>query len=194
MERVDRLEELAEKLMSCRKRGNKLTLQCVLESARVLEEAKDIAKNDFRRWLTEQGRMDYSTAARHLRVARFARNHVALMPQIVTLGMVKVYALSSIDSGLAARVLTGQIKFSAPLEEICDLQFRREFREKFPPKTRKHTREHVYQSTASALTRAVDAVQEASMFFRKMTASQRQRIVNRIHTLVKLISNWNQVA
>ena len=191
---MDPLKELAVKLMNCRKRGNRLTLECVLESARILEEAKAIAKNSFGRWLSEQARMDRSTAGRHMRVARFIQKHGALMHQITTLGLAKIYALSSIDSGLAARVLTGQITFSAPLEEMGDLQFRREFREKFPPQKRRHTRTHVYQSTASALTRATKAVQNASLFLRRMTTSQRRMIVNRIHALVKLISTWNQVA
>jgi hypothetical protein len=91
-------------------------------------------------------------------------------------------------------VLTGQIKFSARLEDLCDLQFRREFRERFPSKTRRHTRAHVYQSTASALTRAEQAVRKASPFLRRMTAAQRGTIVNRILGLMKLISDWNQVA
>lgn len=191
---MERLNELAEKLMNCRKRGNKLTLQCVLESARILEEAKGLAKNEFGRWLSTQVRMDRSTASRHLRVGRFVRKHGALMQQIATLGLAKIYALSSLDSGVAARVLTGHIRFSAALEDLSDLQFRREFHDMFPPQRRRHTRLHVYQSAASALTRAEKAVQHASAFLRRMTVSQRQRIVRRIHALVKLIAEWNRVA
>lgn len=191
---MDRLNELAEKLMNCRKRGNKLTLECVLASARILEKAKAIAKGGFGRWLSEQAHMDRSTAGRHMRVARFVQKHGALMHQTATLGLAKIYALSSIDSGLAARILTGQITFSAPIDEICDVQFRREFLEKFPPKRPRHTREHVFQSTASALTRAEKAVRLASTFHQKMTPSQRHRIASRIRSLVKLIASWNRVA
>jgi hypothetical protein len=191
---MDPLQELAVRLMNCRKRGNRLTLECILESARFLGEAKEIAKKGFSRWLIEQGHMDISTANRHLRVARFIRKHGALMPQIATLGIAKIYALSALDSGAAARILSGHIKFSAPIEELSDLEFRHEFKEKFPAERRTHTRLQVYQSTASALTRAVNAMQHAASFIRKMTPAQRHKIVNRIQALVKLIAGWNQVA
>jgi hypothetical protein len=191
---METLADLAEELMECRKRGNKLTLECVLKSARILEKAKEIAEGGFGRWLTEQARMDRSTASRHMRVAQFVRKHGALMQQISTLSLAKVYALSALDSGTAARILTGHIKFSAPIDELCDVQFRREFSERFPVQRRKHTRLQVYQSTASALTRAVKAVQHASSFVRRMTPTQRQKLVNRMQALVRLISGWNQVA
>ena len=191
---MEKLTLLAVQLMKCRRRGNKLTLECILESARILTEAKSVAGSSFGHWLHTQARMDRATAYRHLAVARFAHEHVALMRQIATLSLVKVYALSGLDSAVAVRVLTGQIKFSAPLDLICDVAFRREFGQLFPSKARRHTRHHVFQSASSALTRAEKAVQEASSFVRSMTADQRRRIENKIHALVKLISAWKGVA
>ena len=191
---MERLNSLAVQLMNCRKRGNRLTLECAMESARILAEAKSIAGSGFGTWLAEQARMDRATAYRHLGVARFLRGHVALMRQIATLSLTKIYALSGIDSALAVRVLTGQLKFSAPLETICDVQFRREFRRMFPPRVRRHTRHHVFQAAAGALARAEKAVRHASAFLRSMTADQRHRIEDKIQALVKLISDWRGVA
>jgi hypothetical protein len=70
---MERLNELAVQLMNCRKRGNRLTLECVLQSARILSEAKSLAGKDFGAWLIEQARMDRATAYRHLGVSAPAR-------------------------------------------------------------------------------------------------------------------------
>ena len=191
---MERLNVLAVELMNCRKRGNKMSLECVLESARILAEAKSLAGAGFGRWLAEQGRMDRATAYRHLGVSEFVRQHVALTRQIATLSMAKIYAISSLDSATAVRILTGHVKFSAPLDLICDVQFRREFREMFPPKQKRRTRQHVFQAAASALTRAAKAVQEASRVVRAMTPDQRRRIELKIQALSKLVSGWKGVA
>jgi len=191
---MERLNVLAVQLMNCRKRGNRLTLDCILESARILSEAKTIAGAGFGRWLAEQARMDRATAYRHLAVARFAKQHVALMRQIATLSLTKVYALSALDSAAAVRILTGQIKFSAPLDLICDVRFRREFRQMFPPRVRRHTHRHAYQSASSALIRAEQAVRHASAFVGSMTAAQRHAIEHKIEALVRLIAAWKGVA
>lgn len=191
---MERLNVLAVELMNCRKRGNRMTLDCVLESARILGEAKSLAGTGFGKWLTEQARMDRATAYRHLGVARFVKQHVALTRQIATLSLAKIYAISTLDSDTAVRILTGRVKFSAPLDLICDVQFRREFREMFPPKQKRRTRQHVYQAAASALTRAAKAVQEASRVVRAMTPMQRRRIELKIQALARLISGWKGVA
>ena len=191
---MERLNILAVQLMNCRKRGNKVTLEYVLESARILAEAKSLAGAGFGKWLVEQARMDRATAYRHLGVARFVKEHVALTRQIATLSLAKIYAISGLNSAQAVPVLTGKIKFSAPIDVICDVQFRREFRQLYPPKARRRTRLHVYQAAASALNRAERAVQEASRLVRTMTAVQRQKIENKIHALEKLISGWKNVA
>lgn len=191
---MERLNALAVQLMNCRKRGNKLTLECVLESARILAEAKKIAGSGFGRWLTEQARMDRATAYRHLSVERFVRNHVALTRQIATLSLAKIYALSTLDSDRIVPILTGQVRFSAPLDLICDVQFRREFRQMYPPMAKRRTRQHCYQSASSALTRAERAVQEASRFVRTLTAAQRHKIEGKVQALSRLIAAWKGVA
>jgi hypothetical protein len=191
---MERLNVLAVQLMNCRKRGNRLTLECVVESARILAEAKALAGAGFGTWLADQARMDRATAYRHLGVGKFVREHVALTRQIATLSLAKIYAISTLDSATAVRILTGQLKFSVSLEEISDVQFRREFRELFPPRQKRRTRQHVYQSAASALSRAAKAVQEASRVVRAMTPLQRRKIELKIHALGKLISGWKGVA
>jgi len=52
----DRLNELARELEACRRRGNQMTLEHILESARILEEAMFVADGDFGTWLKTQGR------------------------------------------------------------------------------------------------------------------------------------------
>lgn len=191
---MDKLNLLAVQLTKCRRRGNKLTLECILESARILAEAKSIARGDFGRWLAREAHMDPSTAGRHLRVAKFVRENCALMHNIATLSLAKVYALSGLDSAIALRLLTGQIKLSGPLELLSDVQFRKDLRTIVTPRTPKHTRQHVYQAASSALSRAQRAVQHASTFLRSMTAGQRHKIESQIQTLVRLISGWKGVA
>ena len=191
---MERLSVLAVQLMNCRKRGNKLTLECVLESARILTEAKSIAGARFGTWLVREARMDRSTAYRHLAVGHFVRQHVALTRQIASLSLAKIYALSSADSTLAVRVLTGQIKFTAPIDLISDLQFRREFRGLVPARPRRLTPHHVFQSATSALTRAERAVQAAAKFARTMTPAQKTRLEQKVQALARLVSGWKGVA
>jgi hypothetical protein len=175
-------------------RGNKLTLECVLESARILKAAKKLAKRSFGRWLTEQAHMDRSTASRHLRVAEFVGRNVASTQQISSLSMAKIYAISTLSSEMAARVLDGRVEFSAPLDQISDVQFRREFRKLFSPKTRRITREQIYLSTASALTRAEHAIQYAAAYLHHMTETQRLKLETQIRGILKLVSGWKGVA
>ena len=79
---MKKLDALARRLMICRRKGNTLTIATVLESARILSEAREEAKRGFTAWLRKKGHMDPMTARRHLAVARFVREHRALTREI----------------------------------------------------------------------------------------------------------------
>lgn len=191
---MEKLSLLAVQLTKCRRRGNKLTLECILESARILSEAKAIAHRGFGIWLAQEAHMDRSTAGRHLRVAKFARQNGALMHQIATLSLAKIYALAGLDSAVAVKLLTGQIKLSSPIELISDVEFRRNLRAIATPRAPRHTRHHVYQAASSALTRARTAVAQATEFLKSMTAVQRHKLEGQIQALVRQIAGWKGVA
>jgi hypothetical protein len=189
-----RLVELARELQACRKRGNKMTLDWVLVSARILAEAKELAGRSFGRWLREKGRMSRDTAYRHLRVAAFVKANVRSIGQIATLGMTKIYALSSLDSDKARRYISGAERFSASLESLSDLQFKREFRERFPkPKTRS-TREGVFRQAIGALARAEQAVDRATRRAGQLSPRQRERIAGKVQKMARAVASWKVVA
>lgn len=171
-----RLEELARRLRECRRKGNRMTLQYVLESAKILKEARERAKRDFSAWVREKGRMDPTTARHHLRVSEFVDRNRVLTPEIVNLSIAKVYALTTLDLDIAQRILKGQIKFSQPLEELTDIQFRIEFRKKFPPAKKRRNRQHAYQQLYSDLVRATRTVYGAEKFRTKFTLQQRRNL------------------
>ena len=179
----DRLEGLARRILECRKRGHRLTLECILESGRILAEAKAIAKRQFGNWLQEKAHMTYETARRHLRVSRLVRENHSLTSKIATLGLAKIYALSTLDFATARKYLTGEARFSAPLEHLSDVQFRKEFRARFPLPEKRRTREHVFRSLVSALIRMEKALGQAGRFVHRLTPVQRRRIVEKIGLL-----------
>ena len=190
---MDRLNLLAVQLTKCRRHSNKLSLEGILESARILEEAKSLAGGRFGAWLTEQARMDRSTAGRHMRVARFTHGHGALMHQIASLSLAKTYALSSLDSALAVRILSGQVRFSAPLELISDVMFRQELRAMVPAPPPRHNRHHVFQAASSALGRAGREMEHASRIAKTMTAAQRRKLQLKIEALVRIVTPWKSL-
>ena len=109
------------------------------------------------------------------------------MHQIATLSLSKIYELSGVDLGLAVKILTGRQRFSAPVEVLSDMQFREELRALVPPKAPRHNHHQVYQASRSALAHAEKAVQHASSFFGRMTASQKLRLENKARALLTAI-------
>jgi hypothetical protein len=180
-----RLDELAVRLQECRRKGNRMTLQCVLESARILREAKARAKREFGKWLAEKGHMAPSTARIHLRVEHWIAANRQLTGDFANLSLAKVYALTTLDFDTARRLLHGQIRMSKPIEELSDVQFRLDFRRMFPPARRRRTRQHAYQQLHSALVRATRAVYTASKFESKFTLQQRRKLHELYRNLVE---------
>lgn len=185
-----RLKKLAERLKACRKKGNRMSLENILESARILAEAKSVAKRRFTKWLREEGRMDSSTAYRHLQVAAFVRRNRASMHEIATLGMVKIYALSTLSLRRARRILKGKEMFSASLHQLSDLQFKKDFRERFPILRKPGLRHFVARVTLSALVQAEIAMRRADRHEGRMTTTERQRIVNKVQVLARIVAKW----
>jgi hypothetical protein len=185
-----RLEELALKLKECVMKGNRLSLEHVLESARILEEARQLAGRGFETWVRDKAHMDPTTARRHLRVAAFVRAHRELTPEFTTLGLAKIYALSTLDFDTARRILSNQERFSAPLDRMTDLQFKQEFRQKYSRAPRRRTPRHVFLHALSLLKKAEDAVKEAHDPARHLGPEQRLRLVRHVEGLVRIVSDW----
>lgn len=171
-----------------------MTLQAVLESARYLAQAKVIAKNGFEKWVRVETHMDPATARRHMGVARFVRASRALTRDLATLSTAKLYALSALDFASARRVLLGKIKFSRPLQELGDVEFRKEFREHFSLKRKNSNRGHVYQKIYSALRRVQRDMRQNRKFAIKLTPDQRQRISDKFDALTETSKIWRGVA
>jgi len=189
----DQLAELAERLDMCRKRWNERTLEYVLESAQILGQAKAIAKRDFGVWLRTHARMDSSTAENHLRVARLVQRFPELIPKIASLNVSKAYVLAALDYDSAKRVLSGEVRFTRPLNDLNDVQFKTEIREKFPPPPKRRTRVHAYRSVMSTLHRAETELHRAGRFARRMTPAQRRKVFDKIAAISRLSTMWADV-
>ena len=190
----NKLDDLARQLQRCRERGNKLTLECVLESARILTEAKALAGRKWTQWVREKGRMDPLTARHHLSVANFARRNRDLTHEITSLSIAKIYKLATLDSDLARSLILGRTKLSRPLPQLSDVQFRKDCRGHFGSKPGKTTKEHVFRATHSALLRAERSLHRALHYARKMTPIQRKRIYDKVAAISNLLAEWKVVA
>ena len=190
----NRLEALARQLHATRRKANKLTLDYVLESARILAEARRLAGRGFTRWVKEKAHMDYDTARYHLRVAGFVRSNTELIREISTLSIAKVYKLSTLDSKLALRLLSGREKLSQPLAQLSDIQFRQECRDRFPSRPRMANRGSMFRSALSVLQRAERTLHQAMHFAKRMTHAQRRRILERVVAISNLLARWKVVA
>lgn len=185
-----RLTDLARRLQACRRRGHRLTLECVLESARILSEAKARAKRDFGRWLAEQAHMDRNTASRYRRVAEFVRRNVSLTTQISSLSITKICALSSLDPATASRIASGAERFSSPLDRMSDIEFHRELRARHPSKPRRTNRENVFRQTWSLLVRTERALYRAGRIRTRLSAAQKARILEKVGHLTRAVAGW----
>lgn len=174
MEKI--LKDLAERLHDLRLRSNRVTLRHVLDMAKILVEARDVAKRDFGRWVRETAHMQYDTARRYLRVSSFVDANHDLNREIASLSISKVYALSSLDLDTARRLVIHQEAFSKPLERMSDVEFLREFRLKYPKPSRRRTRVHVYQELSAALTRLKKSIGKGERYAGQMSELQRERI------------------
>jgi len=190
----ERLEELARKLHTVRGRGNKLSLEHVLESGRILEEARSLSGRGFHRWLKERGHMTRDTARRHLRVTQFIRESGLSISHFAKLGLAKLYALSTLDSAAAAKYLRGELKFSKPLEELSDVRFRQEFRERFPIARKRRNREHVFREVFGAITRLRKALERGRKFAGRLSEPQRRRVAEGLKSLAETAGPWEGAA
>lgn len=181
----EKLEVLAQRLQACREKGNRVALQNILESARILREAQREAGDGFAVWLRDQGHMDPSTARRYLRVADFVEEHRASMSVFATIGVVKLYALASLPPEVVPGVLDGSIPFSAPLEEIPDVRFRTEVREMSPRGVTKKDAYHAYLRMCGYLVKARGGMQAARRFKSRFTAAERKRIREYVDGIVR---------
>jgi hypothetical protein len=184
------LKDLAEKLHDLRLRSNRVTLRHVLDMAKVLTQARDVAKRDFGRWVREKAHMQYNTASRYLRVASFVGTNSDLNSEIASLSIAKIYAMSSLDSDTARQLLTHRMALSKPLDRLTDVEFLREFRERFPKPVRRRTRVHVFQEISADMTRLKKSLGRGQRFAGQMSELQRERISRDLAFLSSYAEVW----
>lgn len=188
------LESLAKDLHHCRRRHHKLSLKYVLEAARILSDAKRLAKRRFGAWLREHARMDRSTVGRYLRVAAFAKANESSMHQIQALSIMKICSLASLDAAAARRFLKGTLKLSGPLEELGDAQFVRELRARYPAPPKKLNRQHAYRQVLSAIARLERAFSGADRYHDLLSPAQKRQIADEIRELIHMARGWRRIA
>lgn len=184
------LKDLAARLHELRLRSHQLTLRHVLDMAKILDQARGIAQRDFGRWVKERAHMQYETARRYLRVAGFVAANHNLNWEIAKLSISKIYAISSLDSETARRLLEHREALSKPLERLTDVEFLREFRLKYPKPVRNRNRVHVFREISAALTRLRKSLGRGQRFAGQMDDVQRQRIARDLAGLAELAAPW----
>lgn len=184
------LRNLADQLHELRLRSHRVTLRHVLDSAKILLEAREIARGEFGRWVREKAGLRYDTARRYLRVSSFVGANHDLHSEIASLSIAKVYAISSLDSDTARGLLTRREAFSKPLARMTDVEFLREFRLRFPKKERRRTRLHVYREIATILTRLRKALGRGQAHAGRLTSLQSERIARELEALGTRAAFW----
>ena len=189
-----RLGLLAKRLNACRKRGNRMTLQNVLESARILRQAKAIARGDFEKWVVAEGHMDPNTARHHVRVAKLIEAHPNLNSDLANLSISKLYALSALWNDSFRDVMSGKIRFSKPIEELNDVQFLSEFRQRFHLKIKKINRGHAYREVTAKITRLEKAFRRGRKFLGSLRPELKLKLAERLDALIMTATEWRAVA
>lgn len=188
------LDGLAQDLRLCRRKHNKLSLGYVLDAARILAEAKALAKRRFGAWLRERAHMDRSTASRYFKVAGFVRRNVALTQQIEKMSITKLCALSNLDDDQARAYLKGEIYLPRPLELLSDAEFVAEIRKLHPPSPKRRNRQHAYRQVLGAITKLERALVGASPYHQQLSPAQRRRIASRLESALQRAEGWKRIA
>jgi hypothetical protein len=139
-----------KQLVECRRRWNHRSLDYVLESARILGEAREAAKSERRwvRWLREGPRMSRATALKHERVANLWGRNVSLRKHFETLSISKIYALSR-----AKPVVVHRLAADARVHDMPDAEFSLFIRQYLPRAHRKAAVPNLYACIMAGLDR-----------------------------------------
>lgn len=194
MNRQARLDALAQELRECRRGGNRVSLQFVLDQAAILQRAKTTAANGFGTWLREQAHMDWSTAERYMRVRKFVEANSALTPKISTLSLAKIYALESLELATARKLLRGELELSEPIEMLSDIRFRTEVRFRFTTHGRRNPQVRIFRDIMHSLARTERSLAFASRGARHLRGDQKRAIAARLERLSKSVAGWRGVA
>jgi len=148
---VASLDVFTRRLEACRRQWNRGSLDYVLESAKILQEAKTAADNERRwlRWVTEAAHMSRMTATRHLGVAHFLSRNVTLKRHCATISISKVYALSRTKPIVAHRMLSDE-----RVRRMTDVEFAGLIRPYLPKTKRRPTVPNLLRSILSGLEKA----------------------------------------
>ena len=139
-----------KRLEECRRRWHHGSLEYVLESARILGEARNAAKTERRwtRWLREGPRMSRATALKHERVANLWDRSVSLRKHLGTLSITKIYGLSRTKSLVAQRLAA-----DPRVQRMSDVEFGLFVRQYLPRPRRKPTAPNLYRRVMAGLDR-----------------------------------------
>ena len=101
------LTPYTRRLEECRRRWHRNTTRYVLGVARIVRAARWAAKDERRwgEWIRNEIHMNRTTVYRYLRVAAFLKSNVDLGQQLVSMSIVKLYALSRLARSQARRLL-----------------------------------------------------------------------------------------
>jgi len=139
-----------KRLEECRRRWNHRSLQYVLESARILGEARRAAKSERRwvRWLSEGPKLSRATALKHERVANLWGRNVSLRKHLETLSIMKIYALSR-----AKPLVVQRLAADPRIQRMSDVEFGIFVRQYLPRTRRKPTAPNLYRRVMAGLNR-----------------------------------------
>lgn len=173
------------RIEECRKRWHHRTVQYVLQVARIIRAARRAAKDERRwgRWIRTKIHMNRTTVYRYLRVAEFLKSNVDLSQQLVSLSIVKIYALSRLRKGQASALIR-----SGKARRMNDVAFLRTIARIQGKSVTHATRPNLLKSVDAALGRLERSIvrwQHSDVF---MPTDLQLRLQTRLHHLEKVLA------
>ena len=181
---AEEMERYTRQMDDCRKRWKRQSLEFVLESARILQEARQAAESNgcWSHWLREKVHMNRVTAYRHMKVASFIGANVALKQHLTTLGLTKIYAITRLKPELVSGLVSDPV-----VREMSDARFAAFIRPHIPVRRRRPSPPNLLRSILATLARAEKTVIRWQKSPDRIPGPHRARILARIQELLQII-------
>jgi len=185
------LDQYTRQLQLCRQRWNGHTMEFVLRSAKILQAARNAAKDEERwvQWLRQEAGMHVSTAYKHLRVASAVGRDFALRRNFATLSIAKVYALTRLK-----RAETLKLAKDPNVRIMSDRTFAEYILPFVPKRRRPPTIPNLRRSVLAGLEKALSGVMRWHRSKHRIPSEDRARIMSDIHRLLEAVATLRKAS
>jgi len=170
------LRTFTREIEACKQRWNRRTLQYVVSMAGIALRARKAAGDRlWGKWISDELHMDRGTIFRYVRVAAFARRHVALKQHLKSLTISKIYALTRLPGTRASEIIR-----RANVASMSDMNFIRMLSRWAPRKQHKPSAKNLLRAMNAALRRIESSLKRWQDHDLTLPVTERMRLRGRL--------------